>query len=292
MNQPPLLVLDTHYLCHRAFHAQSDLSFEGIQTGVIYGFLKQIGHLKNEFQTDRVGFCFEGDTLYRKIDFPEYKQKRIQHEKVADPERLKARGDLCRQIDSLRNHHLRQIGFRNIFYSPGWESDDIMARICQEEEGEVILVTSDADMYQCLRPNVMMFSPQKKKLYTDRWFKKEYGIRPDQWAIVKAMAGCDTDGVPGIPGVGEVTALKFLRGELSKTSKAYATIKSPEAAAIVTRNRRLVELPYEAVPTPTPEWEVERISAKGWNAVCEKLGMQSLAGRPPVFSRKWLKEEK
>lgn len=288
----PLLILDCHYLCHRAFHAQSDLSFHGIATGVIFGFLKQIGVLKNEFQTDRVGFCFEGDTLYRKIDFADYKMKRIQHEKKADPERLKARGDLCRQIEALRFHHLRNIGFRNIFYYPGWESDDIMARICQEEEGEVILVTSDADMYQCLAPNVRMYSPQKKKLFTDKWFTKEYGIQPRQWAVVKAMAGCDTDGVPGIPGVGEVTALKFIRGELSKTSQIYKTIKSPEAAEIVTRNRRLVELPYEAVPTPSPEWVPEQISQKGWDAVCAKLGMKSLAGRPPVYSRKWLKDER
>lgn len=290
----PLLILDCHYLCHRAFHAQRDLSFHGIATGVIYGFLKQIGHLKETFQTDRVAFCFEGTTLYRRVDFPEYKMKRISAE-AGDPEKTKARGDLCRQIDALRIHYLRQIGFRNIFYYPGWESDDIMGRMAKKAapDDEVILVTSDADMYQLLRPNVLMYCPTKKRLLTEDWFRRSYGIRPWQWAMVKAMAGCSSDGVPGIPGVGEITALKFIKKELPKTSAIYKVITSPEAAEIVQRNRQLVELPYENVPTPTPEWDdTERISAKGWNDVCVRLGIKSMIGRAPVFSRRMLKEER
>lgn len=111
--------------------------------------------------------------------------------------------------------------------------------------------------------------------------------------MVKAMSGCDSDGVPGIPGVGEVTAVKFIRKELSKTSAIYKTIMSPESAEVVCRNRRLVELPYEAVPTPTPEWDLsEKISIKGWNHVCERLGIKSMIGRAPVFSRRMLKEER
>lgn len=283
-----LLVLDCHYLCHRAFHAQKDLSHDGIATGVIFGFLKSIGHLKNDFQTDRVAFCFEGDTLWRKVWFKGYKQKRIQAE--VDPLKIKARGDLCRQIDALRNHHLRDIGFRNIFYYPGHESDDVMAKICQEEKGEVVLVTSDADMYQCLSDNVSMWCPTKKKLHSKKWFEKEYGIPPWKWAIVKAMAGCGTDGVPGIPGVGEVTAIKYLRGELSKTAQIYKTIKSKEAAEIVDRNRKLVKLPFEDPAPPPTEWQEEKVSSKGWDAVCKKLGIQSMMGRPPVFSRRCLRD--
>lgn len=287
MNKP-LLVLDCHYLCHRAFHAQKDLSWGGIATGVIYGFLKSIGHLKNEFQTDRVAFCFEGTTLMRKTWFPDYKMKRI-HAEAADPVKAKARSDLTFQIDQLRIHHLRMIGFKNILYAPGYEADDIMARISEECEGEVVLVTSDADLYQCLKPNVIMYSPQKQRVFSDKWFRMEYGIEPWQWAIVKAMAGCNTDNVPGIPGIGEVTALKFLRGELKKDSKAYQMIKSPEAGRIVERNRKLVELPFEA--SPSSDLVEDLVSAKGWNEVCGKLGIKSLTDRPPVFSRKSLKVE-
>jgi len=285
----PLLVLDCHYLCHRAFHSQKDLSFEGIKTGVIYGFLAAIGALKNQFQTDRIAFCFEGATLWRRIYFPAYKQKRIQYEEKADPVKLKARGDLCRQIDELRLRHLPRIGFGNIFYFPGHESDDIMAEMARKQEGEVILVTSDADMYQCLSPRVSMFSPQQKKFFTDEWFRKEYGTFPKNWALVKAMAGCATDGVPGIPGVGEETALKFIKGELPRHHKIYEVIKSAEAKEIVSRNRRLVELPFSDPGVPEIKIEDDVISQKGWNEVCLKLGIRSMVGRAPVYSRKCLK---
>jgi 5'-3' exonuclease len=277
-----LLILDCHYLCHRAFHSQSDLSWKGIATGVIYGFLKSIGHLKTEFQTDRIAFCFEDSKLHRKTIFPDYKMKRIQHEKVQDPVKLKARGDLCRQIDDLRIRYLPRIGFRNVLYYPGYESDDIMARISKETEGDIVLVTSDADMYQCLAPNVTMFSPQKGKLFTDKWFRQTYGIEPKKWAMVKAIAGCHTDGVPGIKGVGEATALQFIKGG----DKKREAILSNAGRQIVNRNRQLVELPY--LGTPVPEIREELISNEGWNEVCRELGIGSLMGRPPVWSRRIL----
>jgi DNA polymerase-1 len=289
----PLLVLDCHYLCHRAFHAQRDLSFHGIATGVIFGFLKSIGHLKETFQTDRVAFCFEDNKSYRHIFFSGYKEKR-RHDQE-EPEKQRARGDLCRQIDALRSSYLRQIGFRNIFYYPGWESDDIMGRIAKDAapDDEVILVTSDADMYQLLAPNVLMYCPNKRKLMTDEWFRESYGILPWQWAMVKAMAGCATDGIPGIPGVGEITAVKFIRKQLPKTTAAYKAITSSNAAEIVKRNRALVELPLADPPTPTPEWDdSEKISQKGWDEVCRRLGIKSLVGRAPVFDRRMLKEER
>lgn len=286
MNQP-LLILDCHYLCHRAFHAQQDLSWNGIATGVIFGFLKSIGVLKNEFATDRIGFCFEGTTLWRKTWFPEYKMKRQHHERETDPEKVRARGDLCRQIDALRTRHLPLIGFKNIFYYPGYESDDLMAKFAETEKGDVVLVTSDADLFQCLRPNVSIWDPNKKRLFTDKWFRKEYGIDPWRWAMVKAIAGCGSDGVPGIPGVGEITALKFIRGELKHSSKAWASIMSDEGKRVVLRNRKLVELPFKDPDTPLPELHEDNVKQDGWNEVCKSLGIRSLMDRAPIYSRRY-----
>lgn len=284
-----LLVLDCHYLCHRALHAQKDLSWHGIATGVIFGFLKSITQLKHEFQTDRIAFCFESQNLYRKIIFPDYKLKRGAK---MDPVKIKARADLHQQINALRINLLPRIGFQNIFYYPGYESDDIMARLAQRYD-EIILVTSDADLYQCLSPNVMIYSPQKQRLFTVEWFRQEYGIEPNLWSLVKAIAGCPGDGVPGVPGVGEITALKFIRGEPIRNPKgARELILSNASKNIIRRNRQLVELPYEATPQIHLQPQPDLISTKGWNDVCNSLGIKSLTGRPPVFSRKALKKEK
>ena len=280
----PLLVLDAHYLCHRAFHSQRGLTWDGVPTGVLYGFLKGIIHLKELFLTDRVAFCFEGHNVLRKVEFKDYKAKRsLGHGE--DPEKIEARKELHTQVNKLREVYLHEIGFRNIFFHPSYESDDIMAQLATRDD-DVILVTSDADMYQCLRPNVRMWDPNKQKLFTEKWFTEEYKIKPRQWAVMKAIAGCSTDGVPGIYGVGETTALRFIRGELAEDSKQWNSIMCGAGRMIVNRNRRLVELPY--LGAPKPELEEDEVTIKGWNTVCKRLGFRSLMNRPPIYQNKLL----
>jgi len=269
----PLLVLDAHYLCHRAFWSQRNLAWQGVPTGVIFGFLKSIGMLKAEFQTDRIAFCFESPASLRRKIFPAYKQKREM--KKLEPDVAAARLELLRQIDLLRDDYLPTMGFRNIFCFGGYESDDIMARIGQRDDW-VILVTSDQDLYQCLRPNLSIYAANEKKLITIKQFTKTYGIKPSQWAVMKALAGCSTDGVPGIGRVGETTALKWIRS-------GQAPSLTPEQKKIVHRNRLLVELPFDGCPTP--EIRSDDIDRNGWDVICSNLGMKSLLGRYPIYGQ-------
>lgn len=285
----PLLVLDVHYLCHRAFHTTQSLSWKERPTGVLFGFLKSLSYLKDEFQTDDVVFCFEHHHLIRKDIFPEYKKKRRAEMK---PEEIEAYQKLHLQINLLRKEYLPKIGFSNVFCFDGYESDDVMAMIAMSapKERDVILITADNDMLQCLSENVMMYSPQKQKLFTAGNFYQTYKLAPRKWAVLKAITGCQTDEVPGIKGVGEITALKYLRGELNPSSWQYRLIRSPESKAIVRRNRQLVKLPFEGCPVPI--LKDDRVTKEGWGAVCEELGMKSLAQRPPVSSRKLISRAK
>lgn len=277
------LVLDVHYLCHRAFHTAKGLSWQGKPTGVVFGFLKSISFLKDELQTDNVAFCFEHPHLFRRDVYPGYKMRRKTREKT--PEEKQAYTELTVQISELRLRYLPKIGFKNIFCYHGMESDDIMAAIalnCSPDE-EVILVTADSDMFQCLRPNVMMYSPQKKKILTCEWFVKHYRIFPKQWAVVKAICGCVSDEVKGVPRIGELTALSYLRGDLLPGTSYHNAILSREGKAIVRRNRNLVELPYKGCPVPA--LVEDKLDPKGWREVCDLLGMKSIAGRLPVLQR-------
>jgi 5'-3' exonuclease len=283
----PWLIFDVHYLCHRAFHTMSSLSWEDKPTGVIFGFLKQIGALKEEFQTDNVAFCFEHHYNGRKSIFPEYKQRR--HQKQLTESEFIAKLALKEQIHKLYTDYLLRIGFCNVFMIPGLESDDIMAVLARDTQEETILVTADTDLLQCLRPNVTVYSPQKQKLYTEEWFWKTYKIPPRKWALVKAIAGCHTDEVPGIKGIGEATALKFVRNELDPNSAAYKKIKCKEGKAIVRRNKELVKLPLPSWQSPVaPALGPDHIDVKEWKAVCKELGMHSIAGQPPIATQRMI----
>lgn len=280
------LVIDVSFLCHRAFHTAQHLLWKEKPTGVIFGFLKSISFLKDEFQTDRVAFCFEHPDLFRKAIYPPYKSKRRSKERT-EAEKKSYQG-LNLQIAELRGRYLPRIGFKNIFCYRGMESDDIMAAIamyCTDEDNEIILVTADSDLYQCLSENmVMIYSPQARKLLTEKWFVSKYGIVPSQWAVVKAIAGCSTDEIKGVGGVGELTALKYLRGELKESDRAYKAIRSRESLAIVRRNRILVKLPFHRCPIP--HLQEDKVSSEGWRSVCSVLGMRSIAEHPPIATRK------
>jgi 5'-3' exonuclease len=281
MNQP-LLVLDVSYLCYRAFYSTGGLSHGEKPTGVIFGFLKTISLLKEEFQTDRIAFCFEHPHLLRKDVFPEYKQKR---KKEKTPEEMAAYKVLRNQIDALQNKYLTQIGFKNVFSFDGYEADDIMAIIAADtpDDEECILVTADGDLLQCLSDNVSIYCPQSRKLITEASFIRAQGIRPSKWAIVKAIAGCAGDGVPGIKGVGEVGAIKYIKKQLPERTMQYQAITSEEGIKTILRNRWLVELPY--ANCPSPKIQNDKVSSEGWKTVCAELGFKSMAGMPPIHVR-------
>lgn len=276
------LVLDSHFLCYRAFHTAKELTWKGKSTGVIFGFLKDISRLKDEFHTDRIAFCFEHPHLYRRDVYPQYKMKR---RKELTSEEQEGFQQFKHQIKKLRTEYLPRIGFNNVFSARGMESDDLMATICKDipDDEEVILVTADSDMWQCLKHNVSIYSPITRKLFTGEKFVADHMIAPSQWAWVKAIAGCSSDGVEGIKGVGEKTALKYLGGTLKNDASIYQAIKR-DWDSIVKRNLKLVTLPW--VGCPVPLLQEDELDVKEWREVCSELGMRSLKEHPPVATRR------
>jgi len=285
------LILDVHFLCHRAFHTMGRLEFEGERTGVTFGFLKSISFLKDELVSDRVVFCFESARLKRRDLMADYKRRR--HTRVETESETLARLDLKLQIKLLRTKWLPMIGFKNLLCVPGYESDDLMASIAKHArpDEDVILVTSDSDMLQCLRPNVSMYDPTKRKLITDEKFKTAHGYAPDQWALVKAMAGCSTDGVPGIGGIGIATAEKIIKNELSLKSAAWRKYASIEGRKAIRKNLALVGLPFMDCPNMREQLVHDEIDERQWSRVCAQLGFRSIAHTPPIATRKMRQQE-
>ena len=277
------LLLDCPYLCHRAKHTTGGLNYDGNATGVIYGFLRSLSGFQDLFNTHNFVFCWDSNTSIRKELYPEYKANRENREYT--DEEIEFDKAFRKQMKKLRTAYLSMIGFKNVFIQRGYESDDIIAEISLhniKEDDEAVIITSDKDLYQCIEHNVSIYNPQTNKILTLQGFKKQYGIRPHEWSLVKAIAGCTTDNIKGVYRVGEKIAIKYLQGRLTK-GIAYSDIISLPGKTTFDRNYPLVKLPMKG----TQQFKLKRdnLSEPGWKQVTELLGMKSIRDKMP-FGKK------
>lgn len=255
MNERTWILLDTTYLCHRAYHSTGTLSYEGNPTGVIYGILRDIDILRKRFASERFVFCFDHGKGIREQRFPFYKEKR----RADVSEEYEQKQEILQpQVEKLKFEVLGRIGYRNIFMQNGYEADDIIASIIKSHitsnEDHFIIVTGDTDMYQLIRDSdasvkssVAVYHPRNDQWVTKKTVFDAYGIDPHvYWAGVKAVAGCSTDEVPGVAGVGEKTAAKYFAGKLNKSPK-FKEIKKFLQSKEGFRNYQLVRLPFAGV---------------------------------------------
>lgn len=248
------------------------LSHEDIETGVPFGVLRDIHTFIRDFQTPHVVFCFDYGKPIRSDALPGYKANRSQEN---DPNKQEQRRRVRRQMELLRTDYLPSIGFCNLCYEFGYEADDMIASAVaavRRRKERAVIVSSDHDLYQLLSPDVILWKASSQENYTHCAFQTEFGIEPEQWVDVKAIAGCKSDNVPGIPGVGEITAAKFLAGLLKPTSQAYKKIVAGNATWQL--NREIVRLPYSG--TPEVSLYQDETTKERWAGVLARLGIRSV----------------
>lgn len=264
-----LVVVDCNDLAHRARFSTGPLKYKEKATGVIFGFLEQLYVIGRELRPDDIIFVWDTQESKRRERHHFYKNRPPQEE---DQETIES----FAQFDELKEDILLKLGFLNVFWQSGYEADDIIARIIRSpkyKEHKFTLVSRDEDMYQLLDNCDIYhgFGKRKKnspKFITRQWFINKYGITPAEWVKVKQIAGCSSDTVPGVDGVGETTAIKYLRNELNPLSKKYRDIKN--AAEIISRNRWLVKLPIPG--TKLPVFTPSSFSIEEFKKLCKDLG--------------------
>lgn len=241
-----LLIIDSHYLCHSAYHTTGNLEYHGVYTGVIYGFLNQLYSIGKEIRPDEVVFAWDSKKSLRKNIRQNYKEKRS---KDIDPFEWEELQKAYKQFSQLRIKILPDLGFNNNFICSGYEADDIIAKIVMENDSKNIVFSADGDLYQLL-DYMDQYSIGKDgfKKMTKEVFKEEYKIEPKSWVKVKQIAGCNSDQVQGVVGVGEKTAIKYLTGVLKKDSVKCKAIESSKE--IIQENEILVKLPFPGVEIP------------------------------------------
>lgn len=265
-----ILVFDSSWLLHRSRHTVGDiLSHNDMKTGVMFGFFWSVFKFCQEYKTSKLIFCFDSKESKRKEFYPMYKSKRHLTEKT-EFERLmdQAAYDQFNMIPKL----LQGLGFRHLYRRRGFESDDLLASICMSNpslQDRMIVLTNDNDLLQIL-PHCKGIVTAKGFINAEM-FKEQYGIDAADWATVKAYGGCTTDSVPGIPGFGVSTAIKFIKSPPMKGVLSQRFF-SAEGRKIIERNRKLTTLPYEG----TPKIVISGKDTLCWDAFLDMCSMYAL----------------
>jgi len=204
-----LLIIDSNSVIHRAYHALPPLTTEkGEVVGAVYGFLLVFFRALKEFKPDFAVACFDvkGPT-FRHEKYEDYKAKR-----PPLPE------DLGRQIARVKE--LLPIFGVPVFEKEGFEADDLIGTIAEsapEEDPnlEIIILSGDTDTMQLVNEKTKVYNLRKGVkdivLYDREMVKEKYqGLEPAQLLDLRALKGDASDNIPGVPGIGEKTALELL----------------------------------------------------------------------------------
>uniref|UniRef100_A0A6M3L380 Putative exonuclease n=1 Tax=viral metagenome TaxID=1070528 RepID=A0A6M3L380_9ZZZZ len=223
------------------------LSTDLLRTEIIFNFILTIGKLSDKFKTNKFVFAWDSRKNFRKEKFPFYKANRKDERKTEEQEFLD--NIAYPQFTTLRRSVLNDMGFRNILIQTGMEADDIIAKVSKDNwEKEQTIISTDKDLFQLLTDKCQIFRMLPSSiniLYTKKAFMDEWkGIIPLQWSELRSISGDYSDNIPGITGVGEPTALKYLIGELKSHHKTFINIDSEEGKEIIKRNREIVTLPH------------------------------------------------
>jgi 5'-3' exonuclease len=281
------LLIDCSCLAYKSLFTMGDLSNDEKRVGVIFGFVKQILTLSKKFETNKFVFCWDHRNSYRKIEYPEYKVKR--HSKAQTEEQQADMQDAFRQFDEIRELILPLMGFTNIYQQSGYEADDLIAYVATRRPDDTVIVSTDNDLLQLIYHD--RFCPIKiynfKGITDEAEFRRAwFNISPMKWSFVKAIAGCNSDEVVGIAGVGELTAAKYVAGVLK--GKNLEKINSSEGQYIFKRNLSLVALPYNGIKSINlPEHKDDDIAIEKFKAIFGQYGFKSLLKEEEIS--KWSK---
>lgn len=265
--KPRLLLVDGHYYLYRSFHSVQGLkNSKGEPTNAIYAFAKAVRRMVAELRPTHAAVLWDSGLPQRRVDLlPAYKQQRSKM-----PEELKAQEKFVMEMCPF-------LGLSSIF-SPRVEADDLIAAYAKAapQEMDVVIATSDKDIYQIVSSQIRIYSPTKSSgkpengrsatsnylLLGPQEVLEKWGVSPNAIRDVLSLMGDSSDNIPGVPGIGKVTATKLIQefgsvenlvANAEKISKdgVRKKIQAPDSQEIIRTNYQLVGLfDDEELPRP------------------------------------------
>lgn len=282
-----LVVVDGSSLLYRAFFGLPPLSYHGIPTNAVMGFLNMLYDIYKDFDPEYMAVSFDkSKQTFRSEVYKDYKATR----KPAPPE-------LVPQFDLIREA-LRTLGAA-VYELDGYEGDDILGTLAARYEKElpVLIVTGDRDALQLATKNTTVYITQRgvsqMAAMTPEAILEKYGITPRQVIDMKALMGDTADNIPGVPGVGEKTAVKLL--SLYETlDNLYDHVEEVKGAIgkKLIANKELAYLSYELatiktdVPFQTTLKEMKQpVHFEEMMEFFRRLGLERIADRYSTLPR-------
>ena len=207
--QKKFVIIDGKSVFYRGYYAMPNLATkDGVPTGGVYGFAVMALEVMKRLKPDYVAVAWDKpktNVRRRLALYPEYKAGR----KPAPP-------DFYEQIPIL--HELLQAFGWPLYEMDDYEADDIMGSLAVQSREiglDTLLVTSDLDMLQLVNGSVHVYvlktGLSNIELYSPKSFEAKYGLHVDQYLDLKSLKGDSSDNIPGVPGIGEKTAIELLQ---------------------------------------------------------------------------------
>jgi len=226
MTQPELYLIDGSAYIYRAYHAIKPLSnSQGLPTHAVFGFTSILRRLLKEREPQYLAIAFDTKgPVFRHRLYDQYKANR-----PPMPE------DLAVQIPYIRR--LVQAYRIPNLEDGDQEADDLIASATKKmvDQGyKVVIVSGDKDLLQLVAPNVTLWDPMNNRLMDEAAVEEKYGLPPSQLLDYFALTGDSADNIPGVPGVGPKTALKFI-AEYTNLEGLYAVADQLKQSKVVVK---------------------------------------------------------
>ncbi|RSK28124.1 DNA polymerase I [Bacillus sp. HMF5848] len=282
MSKKKVVLIDGNSIAYRAFFALPLLNNEkGIHTNAIYGFTMMLMRILDEEKPTHILVAFDaGKTTFRHNTFQEYKGGRQK-----TPPELSEQFTYLREL--LKAYRIRTYELEN------YEADDIIGTLAiqaSKEDYEVKVISGDKDLTQLASDKVTVDITRKGITdvdhYTPDFIMEKYGILPKQIIDMKGLMGDTSDNIPGVPGVGEKTALKLLKefGTVEKVVNSVDKVSGKKLQEKLTefKEQALLSKELATILCEAPiEITADDLSYEGYDAkqvvtIFKELGFNSL----------------
>ena len=259
-SSPTLYLIDGSAHIYRAYHAVRGLSnSSGMPTNATYGFTRMLIKLMADRQPSHVAMFFDAKgPTFRHERYTEYKANR-----PPMPD------DLVSQLPWI--HKVTEAFNIPIFELQGYEADDLigtLARLAEENGFQVVMVTGDKDFMQLVTDRCTIWDPMKDKVIDPAFVQESFELTPSQMIDVMGLSGDTADNIPGVPGVGQKTAVKLIKtfGSVDAVYEGIDTItaKKQREKLIANKEQALLSRELVTIDRHAPiEFDASQLKSQG-----------------------------